>query len=141
MTDLNALREVTDLSTLRPGDVIEVHRDDIVIRGPVGILDKSGAGRLLTIFTPKYHILWSSGHYADARVYLVSRPKPPLLNHTGAVLTRAVIRGEEVDGPIVLDVDGDWLSPRPIADTRWHRARDITDWTIGRVVEADTESE
>ena len=137
MTDLNALREVTDLSTLRPGDVIEVHRDDIVIRGPVGILDKSGAGRLLKIFTPKYQILWSSAHYADSRVYLVSRPKPPLPNHTGAVLTRAVIRGKEVEGPIIRDTQGDWHSPRPVADTWYHRARDITDWTVGYVVEAD----
>ena len=137
MTDLNVLREVTDLSTLRPGDVIEVHRDDIVIRGPVGILDKSGAGRLLTIFTPKYHILWSSGHYADARVYLVSRPKPSLPTEPGAVLTRAVIRGKEVEGPIIRDTDGDWHSPRPIEDSWYHQARYITDWTVGHVVEAD----
>ena len=137
MTDLNALREVTDLSTLRPGDVIEVHRDDIVLRGPVGILDTSDSGRLLTIFTPKHHILWSSGHYADARVYLVSRPKPPLPTEPGAVLTRAVIRGKEVEGPIIRDIQGDWHSPRPVADTWYHRARDITDWTVGRVVGAD----
>ena len=141
MTDLNTLREVPDLSTLRPGDVIEVHRDDIVLRGPVGILDTSDSGRLLKIFTPKYQILWSSAHYADARVYLVSRPKPPLPTHTGAVLTRAVIRGEEVEGPIILDVDRDWLTLRPVAGCWDHRAKDITDWTVGRVVEADTESE
>ena len=138
MTDLNALHEVTDLSTLRPGDVIEVHRDDIVIRGPVGILDKSGAGRLLTIFTPKYHILWSLTHYADARVYLVSRrTKPSLSTEPGAVLTRAVIQGKEAEGPIVLDHDGDWWSLRKAHGFLYHRARDITDWTVGYVVEAD----
>lgn len=137
MTDLNVLREVTDLSTLRPGDVIEVHRDDLVLRGAVGLLDTSDSGRLLKIFTPKYQILWSSAHYADARVYLVSRPKPPLPTHTGAVLTRAVIQGKEVEGPIIRDTQGDWHSPRPVADTWYHRARDITDWTVGYVVEAD----
>ena len=137
MTDLNVLREVTDLSTLRPGDVIEVHRDDLVLRGAVGLLDTSDSGRLLKIFTPKYQILWSSAHYADSRVYLVSRPKPPLPTHTGAVLTRAVIRGEEVEGPIILDRDGDWLTLRPVAGCWDHRAEDITDWTVGYVVEAD----
>lgn len=137
MTDLNTLREVTDLSTLRPGDVIEVHRDDLVLRGAVGLLDTSDSGRLLKIFTPKYQILWSSAHYADSRVYLVSRPKPPLPTHTGAVLTRAVIRGEEVEGPIILDVDRDWLTLRPVAGCWDHRAKDITDWTVGYVVEAD----
>lgn len=137
MTDLNTLREVTDLSNLREGDVIEVHREDIVLRGPVGLLDTSASGLLLKIFTPEYQILWSSAHYADARVYLVSRPKPPLPTHTGAVLTRAVIRGEEVEGPIVLDVDRDWHTLRPVAGCWNHRAKDITDWTVGHVVEAD----
>ncbi len=137
MTDLNTLREVPDLSTLRPGDVIEVHREDIVLRGPVGLLDTSASGLLLKIFTPKYQILWSSAHYADARVYLVSRPKPSLPTEPGAVLTRAVIRGKEVEGPIIRDTQGDWHSPRPVAGCWYHRARDITDWTVGYVVEAD----
>ena len=142
MTDLNVLREVTDLSTLRPGDVIEVRWGDVTTRGPVGTIHTGSGGettRVEWITTPDGQTLWS-GLFLRLRgseVYLVSTAKPSLPATPGSVLTRAVIRGEEVDGPIVLDVDGDWHSPRPIADTRYHRAEDITDWTIGRVVEAD----
>ena len=44
MTDLNALREVTDLSTLREGDVIEIRMGDITTRGPVGKVHTGSGG-------------------------------------------------------------------------------------------------
>ena len=146
MTDLNVLREVTDLSTLREGDVIEIRMGDITTRGPVGKVHTGSGGettRVEWVTTPDGQTLWS-GLFLSLRgseVYLVSRPKPALPTHTGAVLTRAVIRGEEVEGPIILAVDRDWLTTRPVAGCWDHRAEDITDWTVGRVVEADTESE
>ena len=146
MTDLNALREVTDLITLREGDVIEIRMGDITTRGTVGKVHTGSGGetpRVEWITTPDGQTLWSALFLSlrGSEVYLVSTAKPPLPATPGSVLTRAVIRGEEVEGPIILDRDGDWLTTRPVADTWYHRAEDITDWTIGRVVEADTESE
>ena len=146
MTDLNALREVTDLITLREGDVIEIRMGDITTRGTVGKVHTDSGGetpRVEWITTPDGQTLWS-GLFLSLRgseVYLVSTAKPPLPATPGSVLTRAVIRGEEVEGPIILDRDGDWLTTRPVAGCWDHRAEDITDWTVGRVVEADTESE
>ena len=137
---------VTDLSQLRKGDVIEVRWGDVTTRGPVGTIHTGSGGettRVEWITTPDGQTLWS-GLFLSLRgseVYLVSTAKPPLPATPGSVLTRAVIRGEEVEGPIVLDVDGDWLTTRPVAGCWDHRARDITDWTVGRVVEAGTESE
>ena len=137
---------VTDLSQLRKGDVIEVRWGDVTTRGPVGRVHTASGGettRVRWITTPDGQTLWS-GLFLSLRgseVYLVSTAKPPLPATPGSVLTRAVIRGEEIEGPIVLDVDRDWLTTRPVAGCWDHRAEDITDWTIGRVVEADTEIE
>ena len=137
---------VTDLSQLRKGDVIEVRWGDVTTRGPVGTIHTGSGGettRVEWITTPDGQTLWS-GLFLSLRgseVYLVSTAKPPLPATPGSVLTRAVIRGEEVEGPIILDRDGDWLTTRPVAGCWDHRAEDITDWTVGRVVEADTESE
>ena len=145
MTDLNALREVTDLITLREGDVIEIRMGDITTRGTVGKVHTGSGGettRVEWITTPDGQTLWSALFLSlrDSEVYLVSTAKPPLPATPGSVLTRAVIRGEEVEGPIILDRDGDWLTTRPVAGCWDHRAEDITDWTIGRVVEADAET-
>ena len=147
MTDLNVLHEVTDLSTLRPGDVIEIRRGDITIRGPVGKVQTISDGettRVHKITTPDGQTLLGDLYinigFRDSEIYLVSTVKPSLPTHTGAVLTRAVIRGEEVEGPIILDRDGDWLTTRPVAGCWNHRGHHITDWTIGRVVEADAET-
>ena len=142
MTDLNALREVTDLSTLREGDVIEIRMGDITTRGPVGKVHTGSGGettRVEWVTTPDGQTLWSALFLSlrGSAVYLVSTAKPPLPATPGSVLTRAVIRGEEIEGPIVLDVDRDWLTTRPVAGCWDHRAEDITDWTIGRVVGAD----
>ena len=137
---------VTDLSQLRKGDVIEIRMGDITTRGPVGTIH-TGSGwettRVEWITTPDGQTLWSALFLSlrGSEVYLVSTAKPPLPATPGSVLTRAVIRGEEVEGPIVLDVDRDWLTTRPVAGCWDHRAEDITDWTIGRVVEVDKESE
>ena len=137
---------VTDLSQLRKGDVIEVRWGDVTTRGPVGTIHTGSGGettRVEWITTPDGQTLWS-GLFLRLRgseVYLVSTAKPSLPATPGSVLTRAVIRGEEVEGPIILDRDGDWLTTRPVAGCWDHRAEDITDWTVGRVVEADTESE
>ena len=137
---------VTDLSQLRKGDVIEIRMGDITTRGQVGTIHTGSGGettRVEWITTPDGQTLWS-GLFLSLRgseVYLVSTAKPPLPATPGSVLTRAVIRGEEVEGPIILDRDGDWLTTRPVAGCWDHRAEDITDWTVGRVVEADTESE
>lgn len=145
MTDLNALREVTDLSTLREGDVIEIRMGDITIRGPVGTIHTGSGGettRVEWITTPDGQTLWS-GLFLSLRgseVYLVSTAKPPLPATPGSVLTRAVIRGEEVEGPIVLDVDRDWRTPRPVTGYWYHQEHHVTDWTIGRLVEADAET-
>ena len=144
MTDLNALREVTDLSTLREGDVIEVRRGDITIRGPVGKVQTISDGettRVHKITTPDGQTLLGDLYinigFRGSEVYLVSRPKPSLPTAPGSVLTRAVIRGEEVEGPIVLDEDGDWRAPLRVDGCWFHRGHHITDWTIGRVVETD----
>ena len=136
---------VTDLSTLRPGDVIEIRWGDITTRGPVGkvrTLSDGETNRTYAIITPDGQTLWSDLHITLRRseVYLVSTAKPALPTELGSVLTRAVIRGKEVEGPIILDIEGTWLAPRPVAGCWNHRAEDITDWTVGRVVEADAET-
>ena len=145
MTDLNALHEVTDLSTLREGDVIEIRMGDITTRGTVGKVHTGSGGettRVDRITTPDGQTLWSDLHITLqlSEVYLVSTAKPALPTEPGSVLTRAVIRGEEAEGPIILDVDGDWLAPHPVAGCWNHRGHHITDWTIGRLVEADAET-
>lgn len=145
MTDLNALREVTDLSTLRPGDVIEIRMGDITTRGPVGTIHTGSGGettRVEWITTPDGQTLWSALFLSlrGSEVYLVSTARPALPTEPGSVLTRAVIRGEEVEGPIVLDHDGDWWSLRKVEGFLYHRPESITDWTVGRVVEADAET-
>ena len=142
MTDLNALREVTDLSTLREGDVIEIRMGDITTRGPVGKVHTGSGGettRVEWVTTPDGQTLWSALFLSlrGSEVYLVSRPKPSLPTAPGSVLTRAVIRGEEVEGPIILDEAGDWRAPLRVAGCWFHRGHHITDWTVGRVVEAD----
>ena len=102
---------VTDLSTLRPGDVIEIRQGDITTRGPVGKIQTVSDGettRVDRITTPDGQTLWS-GLFLSLRgseVYLVSTAKPPLPATPGSVLTRAVIRGEEVEGPIIRDIHG-----------------------------------
>ena len=136
---------VTDLSTLRPGDVIELRRGDITTRGTVGkVYTVSGgeATRVDWITTPDGQTLWSDLFLSLQRfeLYLVSTAKPALPTEPGSVLTRAVIRGEEVEGPIALDHDGDWRAPRKVKGFLYHRPESITDWTIGRVVEADAET-
>ena len=145
MTDLNVLREVTDLSTLREGDVIEIRMGDITTRGPVGKVHTVSDGettRVDRVTTPDGQTLWSDIYinFRRPKVYLVSTARPPLPTEPGSVLTRAVIRGEEVEGPIILDRDGDWRAPRPVAGCWYHRSHHVTDWTIGRVVEADAET-
>ncbi|WP_454301119.1 hypothetical protein [Salana multivorans] len=137
---------VTDLSTLRPGDVIEIRLGDITTRGTVGkvhIVSDGKITRVDRITTPDGQTLWSGLFLSLQRfeLYLVSTAKPPLPTHTGAVLTRAVIRGEEVEGPIALDHDGDWRASRKVKGFWYHRPESITDWTIGRVVEADAETD
>ena len=130
---------VEDLSTLRPGDVIEVHRGDVVIRGPIDRFSTASDGQILGISSGWGFLLWSSAHSMYHKVYLVSRPKPPLPTHLGAILTRAVIRGKETRGPIVLGDDGWWSSPRKVDGHRIHVEEHITDWTVGKVVKADEE--
>lgn len=136
---------VTDLSTLRPGDVIEVRLGDITTRGTVGKIQTVSDGettRVDRITTPHGQTLWSDLYITFRRfeVYLVSTAKPALPTAPGSVLTRAVIRGEEVEGPIALDHDGDWRAPRKVKGFLYHRPESITDWTIGRLVEADAET-
>ena len=145
MTDLNALREVTDLSTLREGDVIEIRMGDITIRGPVGkvhIVSDGKTTRVHKITTPDGQTLFGGLFLSLQRfeVYLVSRPKPPLPTQPGAILTRAVVRGKETRGPIILDSAGDWRTPRPVTGYWYHQEHHVTDWTIGRLVEADAET-
>ena len=131
---------VEDLSTLRPGDVIEVHRGDVVIRGPIDRFSTASDGQILGISSGWGFLLWSSAHSMYHKVYLVSRPKPPLPTHLGAILTRAVVRGKETRGPIILDSAGDWRTPRPVTGYWYHQEHHVTDWTIGRLVEADAET-
>ena len=137
---------VTDLSQLRKGDVIEVRWGDVTTRGPVGTIHTGSGGettRVEWITTPDGQTLWS-GLFLRLRgseVYLVSTAKPSLPATPGSVLTRAVIRGEEIEGPIILATDCLWYSFRLAGGYRIHGARHITDWTVGRVVEADTEIE
>lgn len=136
---------VTDLSTLRPGDVIEVRLGDITTRGTVGKVYTVSGGettRVDWVITPDGQTLWSELINRRSEVYLVSTAKPALPTAPGSVLTRAVIRGEEVEGPIALDHDGDWWSLRKVKvkGFLYHRPESITDWTIGRVVEADAET-
>ena len=136
---------VTDLSTLRPGDVIEIRRGAITTRGTVGKVYTVSDGettRVHKITTPDGQTLWSDLYISRrSEVYLVSTAKPALPTEPGSVLTRAVIRGEEVEGPIALDNDGDWRAPRKVKGFLYHRPESITDWTVGRVVEADAETD
>ena len=141
---------VEDLSTLRPGDVIEVRMGDTTTRGPVGKVHTVSGGeatRVDWIATPDGQTLWSDGQslWSDlinrrSEVYLVSTAKHALPTEPGSVLTRAVIRGEETMGPIVLGDDGWWSSPRKVDGHRIHVEEHITDWTVGKVVKADEEN-
>lgn len=74
----------------------------------------------------------------EAAGVTVQPEKPALPTEPGSVIIATEVRGVTGKWRMILDDQGEWVSPEAIGGWRWHRPKHITAWTEARVVPAAT---
>lgn len=126
--------EIKDRESLRVGDIATFAYDGHEFTGP---LWTEGGG---TLFIGDAHVRYSTGDFfGNFEFVRATREAPPLPTEPGAVILVTECRGERVDEPVlvVLDGEGDWRTfGRTFGGCMWHLPRHITEWTPAKVVPA-----
>ena len=68
----------------------------------------------------------------------VQPEKPALPTEPGSVIIATEVRGETGKWKMILDDQGEWVSPEAIGGWRWHRPKHITAWTEARILPVAT---